>query len=89
MKDVLTVTTENKSLLGNFVENNVVARRATKVKLLQAAEFMDSVPPESDDPATQFDRLQRLAMINMNHYSGAMANGKSALPAPPSEILGL
>lgn len=76
-------------LLGNFVEATIVAQRATKVKLLNSIEFMNSVPPESDDMTIQFDRLQKLAMVNNNYFSGAMSSGKLTLPRPPSEILGL
>lgn len=94
MKDVLTVTTENESLLGNFVDENITQRRVEKVKrfnLLEAAAEIDvaATYPDTMPDFEAIDRMRILDKINFNHNYGFTASGVKALPEPPSKILGL
>ena len=88
------MTTENESLLGNFVDENITQRRAEKVKrfnLHEAAAEIDvaATYPDTMPDFEAIDRMRKLNAINFNHDHGFVAPGVKALPESPSKILGL
>lgn len=84
------MTTENESLLTGFMSDSIAKHCASKTKdllhaLAEDIDISETYPKTMPD----FDRLQMLAVINMNYHYGSGVTGQPVLPAPPSEILGL